>query len=329
MRWILVVLLGCLGCGHIDLTPDEDADVEIDAADGQVESEAVEEAADDAGSVEIDVIEPDAAEALPDADAPDADADADIAEADADVDDIADVADVPDVPPGMRVCSELCGVGSGDGLCDDGAAGADTSVCGFGTDCTDCGERYWAPEPSAECNVYWEDFEEYVDRRWWTLPDGPLASGMIDLGPGASFNVFVRTYNWAPTQERHGLFVPTPYQQWTMELDLYVWRATGLTISDLMALQPDGDVARDVPGGWEVVGRWGEGWNHFRFTAGCEPGSGGEGSLTVELINSVGIVIATAARTWDAPCSRGFSGWGGVRLSSEVGIDNICVNSTP
>ena len=37
-------------------------------------------------------------------------------------------------------CSDACGTAQ-DGSCDDGAHGASTLGCAFGTDCTDCGDR--------------------------------------------------------------------------------------------------------------------------------------------------------------------------------------------
>ncbi len=40
----------------------------------------------------------------------------------------------------MEICTDECSL-SADGLCDDGGPRADYSVCGLGTDCTDCGPR--------------------------------------------------------------------------------------------------------------------------------------------------------------------------------------------
>lgn len=42
-------------------------------------------------------------------------------------------------PP--RVCSDTCGT-AGDGICQDGGAGASGGACALGTDCTDCGPRF-------------------------------------------------------------------------------------------------------------------------------------------------------------------------------------------
>ncbi len=41
---------------------------------------------------------------------------------------------------GCQQCSDTC-LFAGDGECDDGGAGAVTTVCPFGTDCADCGTR--------------------------------------------------------------------------------------------------------------------------------------------------------------------------------------------
>ena len=41
---------------------------------------------------------------------------------------------------GCQQCSDTC-LFAGDGECDDGGAGAITTVCPFGTDCADCGTR--------------------------------------------------------------------------------------------------------------------------------------------------------------------------------------------
>jgi hypothetical protein len=61
--------------------------------------------------------------------------------------------------PEPTSCEDTCGSPSnpgsyvGDGDCDDGGEGSDFSICAFGTDCTDCGERDpSACEPSCEPN---------------------------------------------------------------------------------------------------------------------------------------------------------------------------------
>jgi hypothetical protein len=46
-------------------------------------------------------------------------------------------------PPSPTGCDDTC-VTANDGECDDGGQGAVTSICGFGTDCADCGERQLA-----------------------------------------------------------------------------------------------------------------------------------------------------------------------------------------
>ena len=38
-------------------------------------------------------------------------------------------------------CTYTC-TWDGDGVCDDGGVGSATSVCNYGTDCSDCGTRY-------------------------------------------------------------------------------------------------------------------------------------------------------------------------------------------
>ncbi len=60
-------------------------------------------------------------------------------------------------PPGdpmmmATTCTNTC-VYAGDGECDDGGAGARTSLCGLGTDCVDCGARapLPPPDPMPEC----------------------------------------------------------------------------------------------------------------------------------------------------------------------------------
>ena len=44
----------------------------------------------------------------------------------------------------MGICNDACSVASwnDDGMCDDGGPFAETSACGIGADCTDCGPRY-------------------------------------------------------------------------------------------------------------------------------------------------------------------------------------------
>jgi hypothetical protein len=41
---------------------------------------------------------------------------------------------------GCEQCSDDC-LFAGDAECDDGGSGSVTNLCGFGTDCTDCGVR--------------------------------------------------------------------------------------------------------------------------------------------------------------------------------------------
>eukprot|EP01061_Rhynchopus_euleeides_P018238 TRINITY_DN30149_c0_g2_i5.p1 TRINITY_DN30149_c0_g2~~TRINITY_DN30149_c0_g2_i5.p1 ORF type:complete len:692 (+),score=96.94 TRINITY_DN30149_c0_g2_i5:48-2123(+) len=41
----------------------------------------------------------------------------------------------------FSVCNSHCQALSGDGVCDDGGEGSRTSLCGYGTDCADCGPR--------------------------------------------------------------------------------------------------------------------------------------------------------------------------------------------
>lgn len=48
--------------------------------------------------------------------------------------------DEGDCASGGSVCTETC-EWSNDGGCDDGGAGATTSLCDYGTDCIDCGAR--------------------------------------------------------------------------------------------------------------------------------------------------------------------------------------------
>ena len=47
-------------------------------------------------------------------------------------------------PPPVN-CNDDCSY-SGDGLCDDGGDGSQTSKCGHGSDCSDCGARTVVPE---------------------------------------------------------------------------------------------------------------------------------------------------------------------------------------
>ena len=50
----------------------------------------------------------------------------------------------------VESCSDACGYNNAwvaDGYCDDGGPGSDFSVCGLGTDCTDCGPRYSQGDP--------------------------------------------------------------------------------------------------------------------------------------------------------------------------------------
>ena len=55
----------------------------------------------------------------------------------------------PGVPGCETLCTEDCNYAS-DSWCDDhGGSGAQYSACGFGTDCTDCGERYAYNPPPA------------------------------------------------------------------------------------------------------------------------------------------------------------------------------------
>lgn len=46
----------------------------------------------------------------------------------------------PPFAPGGTACSDTC-FSAGDGVCDDGGRGAEGDLCGYGTDCADCGER--------------------------------------------------------------------------------------------------------------------------------------------------------------------------------------------
>ena len=41
---------------------------------------------------------------------------------------------------GAGTCDDSCGFFSADGDCDDGGPGSEYQLCGFNTDCTDCGD---------------------------------------------------------------------------------------------------------------------------------------------------------------------------------------------
>ncbi len=57
---------------------------------------------------------------------------------------------------GTSLCSNTCAFAN-DGDCDDGGPGSDFSLCGFGTDCADCGPRTFSggDEPSGPGSRIW------------------------------------------------------------------------------------------------------------------------------------------------------------------------------
>ena len=57
---------------------------------------------------------------------------------------------LPPLPMASYACSNVCGSNAdwvSDGVCDDGGAGAEFTVCTVGTDCADCGPRIVPPPP--------------------------------------------------------------------------------------------------------------------------------------------------------------------------------------
>ena len=75
-----------------------------------------------------------------------------------------------------RVCSDECGAGTR-GSCDDGAIGATASLCAFGTDCADCGER------CCEDDLRWRASEGPWERNclWYREHDAGCSSS-ADIG---------------------------------------------------------------------------------------------------------------------------------------------------
>jgi len=53
----------------------------------------------------------------------------------------------PPPPPAPQFCTDDCSSYASDGSCDDGGVGSQFAYCAFGTDCSDCGIRYF-PSPS-------------------------------------------------------------------------------------------------------------------------------------------------------------------------------------
>ena len=59
----------------------------------------------------------------------------------------------PPLPSAMGLCTNTCILYASDGVCDDAGPGAEYSDCSIGTDCNDCGPRWYFAVTSGPCTV--------------------------------------------------------------------------------------------------------------------------------------------------------------------------------
>ncbi len=118
---------------------------------------------------------------------------------------------VPDGPS----CEDTCPYAN-DGECDDGGPGSEYSVCGFGTDCGDCGSRGGGgDDPGSDDGGVasgCEDVEDEIDGSWITPHDADVASGFY-----ARLTLDAATGTGEVAQYASGASQITPIAAWKIE----------------------------------------------------------------------------------------------------------------